>query len=406
MPLPHPAPRRGLRALPRSIWGLALTSLFMDISSEMIHSLLPLFLSTVLGASMVTIGLIEGLAEATVAFTKVFSGGISDFLRRRKVVVVTGYALSALTKPLFPLASSVSWILAARLLDRFGKGIREAPRDALIADVTPEELRGSAYGLRQALDSVGAFVGPLLAFSLMAWSSGNLRLVFWLAALPAILAVITLVRFVSEPSHTTHTKREPLSWRHLFHLPRTYWAVVGIGMTFTLARYSEAFLLLRAHDVGLDIGTVPIVMIAMNVAYALCAYPAGAAADRLGSSRMLLVGVVAIIGADLLLATATSPSIVFLAALLWGLHLAATQGIFAKMVAQAAPPELRGTAFGGFNLLSGLALLGASALAGWLWNEWGATSTFYVGALLAALAGVIQMRYGQSHYGDAENMGK
>lgn len=396
MPLSDPAPRRGLRALPLSVWGLALTSLFMDVSSEMIHSLLPLFLSTVLGASMTTIGVIEGLAEATVAFTKVFSGALSDFLRRRKAVVVAGYALSALTKPLFPLAASVSWVLTARLLDRFGKGIREAPRDALIADVTPDSLRGAAYGLRQALDSVGAFVGPLLAFALMAWSAGDIRLVFWLAVIPAVLAVVILVRLVPEPRYpAVSTEREPFSWRHLWHLPRAYWTVVGLGVIFTLARYSEAFLLLRAHDVGLNIGLVPVVMITMNVAYATLAYPAGVAADRIGTKRLLLAGIAALVLADLLLASASGPTVVFLAALLWGAHLAATQGIFAKMIAHAAPAELRGTAFGGFNLLTGLALLAASALAGWLWSTGGAEAAFVAGAVLAAGAGAALMRYGR-----------
>jgi MFS family permease len=394
MPLSDPAPRRGLRALPVSVWGLALTSLFMDVSSEMIHSLLPLFLSTVLGASMTTIGVIEGLAEATVAVTKVFSGALSDFLRRRKAVVVAGYALSALTKPLFPLAASVSWVLTARLLDRFGKGIREAPRDALIADVTPDSLRGAAYGLRQALDSVGAFVGPLLAFALMAWSAGDIRLVFWLAVIPAVLAVATLVRLVPEPQPTAaNTERETFSWRLLLRLPRAYWVVVGLGVLFTLARYSEAFLLLRAHDVGLNIGSVPLVMITMNVAYATLAYPAGVAADRIGTKRLLLAGIAALVLADLLLASASGPTVVFLAALLWGAHLAATQGIFAKMIAQTAPAKLRGTAFGGFNLLTGLALLAASALAGWLWSTEGAAVAFVAGAILAAAAGVALMWY-------------
>ncbi|CUB07997.1 MFS transporter [Tepidiphilus thermophilus] len=394
MPLSDPAPRGGLRALPLSVWGLALTSLFMDISSEMIHSLLPLFLSGVLGASMATIGLIEGLAEATVAFTKVFSGALSDFLHRRKAIVVTGYALSAFTKPLFPLAASVSWVLAARLLDRFGKGIREAPRDALIADVTPDELRGAAYGLRQALDSVGAFVGPLLAFALMAWFAGDIRLVFWVAALPAILAVLALVRLVPEPPRVTAPAvRETFSWRQVLSLPRAYWAIVGLGVLFTLARYSEAFLLLRAHDVGLATEAVPLVMIAMNVAYAALAYPAGAAADRIGPQRLLLAGIAALVLADLLLAAASGPTAVFLAAVLWGLHLAATQGIFAKMIAHAAQAELRGTAFGLFHLLSGLALLAASSLAGWLWSVWSAEAAFLAAALLAAIAAAALTRY-------------
>jgi MFS family permease len=241
---------------------------------------------------------------------------------------------------------------------------------------------------------VGAFVGPLLAFALMAWSAGDIRLVFWLAVIPAVLAVATLVRLVPEPQPTAaNTERETFSWRLLLRLPRAYWVVVGLGVLFTLARYSEAFLLLRAHDVGLNIGSVPLVMITMNVAYATLAYPAGVAADRIGTKRLLLAGIAALVLADLLLASASGPTVVFLAALLWGAHLAATQGIFAKMIAQTAPAKLRGTAFGGFNLLTGLALLAASALAGWLWSTEGAAVAFVAGAILAAAAGVALMWY-------------
>jgi MFS family permease len=376
------------RALPRSIWVLGLGSMFMDISSELVHSLLPIFLATVLGASMVTIGLIEGIAEATAAMTKVFSGALSDYVRRRKFLVVLGYGLSALTKPVFPLAAAIGWVFAARFVDRIGKGIRGAPRDALVAHLVAADMRGAAYGLRQSLDSVGAFVGPLLAIALMVWLADDIRAVLWVAVVPAFVAVGLLAFAIREPDREP-TAAQPANRVHfaqIRRMPSPYWLVVAIGAVFTLARFSEAFLILRAQDLGLGIGYVPLIMIVMNLIYAVCAYPAGLAADRLPARRLLLWGLLALIIADLLLAMAASPACAFVGAAFWGLHMALTQGLLAKLVADAAPIELRGTAFGVFNLVSGGALLLASVIAGALWSGFGAAATFLVGAGFAALA--------------------
>jgi MFS family permease len=372
--------------VPAGVWALGFTSLLMDLSSELVHSLLPIYMVTVLGASMVTIGIVEGIAEATASILKVFSGALSDFLGRRKLLAVVGYGLSALTKPLFPLASSIELVFGARFIDRIGKGIRGAPRDALVADITPAPLRGAAYGLRQALDSVGALLGPVAAIALMALYAGDLRAVLWIAVLPAALAVVTLMIAVKEPEHERTRARTPIRLADLRGLRARYWMIVALGAVLTLARFSEAFLVLRAQDLGLAIAWVPAVMIAMNFVYAGAAYPAGIAADRGGRPALLVWGLLALIAADIILATATSALQVFAGAALWGLHMALTQGLLATLVADTAPPELRGTAFGLFNLVTGVFLLFASVLAGALWSGLGAAATFYAGAVFTAVA--------------------
>jgi len=376
---------RSYRALPRSIWVLGVVSMFMDVSSELIHSVLPIYMS-MLGASMMTIGLIEGIAESTTAITKIFSGVISDYFRVRKAIVITGYGLAAITKPVFPLATSMWWVSIARFVDRIGKGIRGAPRDALIADITPAELRGAAYGLRQSLDTVGAFIGPLLAVLLMLLLADDLRKVMWLAALPAFLAVLLLFVGVHEPEGSKAPGAPSLTWRDAHQLPFRYWFVVALGATFTLARFSEAFLILRAQKVGLDMAYVPVIMIVMNIVYAVLAYPLGEAADRTPARRLMMIGLLALIIADVVLALATSPSTTFVGAAFWGLHMAFTQGLLSKLIADTAPATLRGTAFGLFNLVSGIALLLASVIAGALWSKFGASATFYAGAGFAVAA--------------------
>ena len=374
------------RALPGGIWALGLVSMFMDISSELIHSLLPVFMFTVLGASMTTIGLVEGVAEAASAITKVFSGAISDYLGKRKWVAGLGYGLAAVAKPIFPLATTMGWVFAARFIDRIGKGIRGAPRDALVADIAPRELRGAAYGLRQSLDSVGAFVGPLTALAFMVWLANDIRAVLWVAVVPAFVAVALLVFGVKDSGRTGVDSGMRSSFTDSSRLPFRYWLIVLLGGVFTLARFSEAFLVLRAQDVGLRLGYVPLVLIFMNVAYTATAYPAGVSADRLNQRTLLIVGLAMLVAADLLLAAATSPLLAFIGAALWGIHMGLTQGLFAKLVADNAAAELRGTAFGIFNLVSGGALLLASVVAGALWTAFGAPATFLAGAAFAMLA--------------------
>lgn len=375
------------------IWMLGFVSLLMDVSSEMIHALLPVYLVTVLGTSTITVGFIEGIAEATASITKIFSGALSDWLGRRKLLTVLGYGLAAFTKPMFPLAPSASYLVAARFIDRVGKGIRGAPRDALIADIAPIELRGASFGLRQSLDTVGAFVGPLLAIALMWWTSDNFNIVFWVAVLPAFLSLALLVLAVQEPQHREKDNhvRNPLALAAIRQLGLAYWRVVVVGIVFTLARFSEAFLILRAQNVGLSAMWVPAVLVLMNIVYSMSAYPAGVLSDRINRNGLLLVGVLFLAGADLALALLPNLIGVSLGVILWGLHMGFTQGLFATLVADTSPAALRGTAFGYFNLFTGLAMLAASIIAGALWDAFGPAATFLVGLgfTLASLAGLL-----------------
>lgn len=375
------------RGIPRGVWVLGFVSMFMDISSELIHSLLPVFMVSALGASALVIGLVEGVAEATALITKVFSGTLSDYLGRRKGLTVFGYGLGALSKPLFALSASVNAVFAARFMDRIGKGMRGAPRDALVADLTPEHIRGAAYGLRQSLDTVGAFIGPLLAIFLMLAWSGNFRAVFWFAIIPGALSVILLSVGVQEPAPTTQVQTSaPIHWRYLRQLDAAYWWIVIVGAIFTLARFSEAFLILRAHQKGLADTLAPGVLMLTNVVYALSAYPAGILADRMNRRFLLACGLIVLLVSDIVLARAQGLGTVAVGVGLWGLHMGLTQGLLAAMISAAAPAQLRGTAFGFFNLASGVAMLAASALAGLLWDKIGASVTFYTGAGFAVIA--------------------
>jgi MFS family permease len=377
-----------LRAVPSGIWALGIVSLLMDVSSEMIHALLPLYLVTAMGASTLAVGIIEGIAEATAAIVKIFSGALSDKLGKRKLLAALGYGLAAFTKPVFPLAPSLGWVVAARFIDRVGKGIRGAPRDALIADISPDHLRGASFGLRQSLDTVGAFAGPLLAILFMWLLANDIVAVFWLAVLPGFLAMAFIIFGVHEPERPAGLRKvkAPLSAEELARLGYQYWAVIAVAVVFTLARFSEAFLLLKAQSAGFPAMLVPAVMVLMNLVYALSAYPAGVLSDNGSRLRVLVAGLAFLIVADLVLAFATTASGVLIGVALWGLHMGFTQGLLAALVADTAPVELRGTAFGMFNLTTGVALLAASIVAGALWDWAGPKATFLAGALFSTLA--------------------
>ncbi len=372
--------------IPRGVWVLGFVSLFTDMGSEMVHALLPVLLVGTLGASALTVGLIEGAAEALVLITKVFSGYISDAFGRRKPLVLLGYGLAALVKPLFPLAGSLGMVVSARMLDRLGKGIRGAPRDAMVADMSPAEVRGAAFGLRQSMDTVGAVLGPLLAVGLMALFLGNIRAVLWVAVLPGLVAVALLVFAVREPPHEHKPARLPITRAGLASLGPAFWRIAIVGGLLSLARFSEAFLILRGAQLGLSNTYVPLVLVVMSVVYTLAAYPAGVLSDRWSRRGLLGLGMVALIAADGVLALATSPTAVFVGAALWGLHMGLTQGLLAAMIADATPAAYRGTAFGVFSLIAGLALLVASAVAGALWDWQSPQATFFAGAALAAVA--------------------
>jgi MFS family permease len=366
---------------------LGFVSMSMDISSEMIHALLPIYLVTVLGTSALTVGFIEGIAEATAMITKIFSGAVSDWLGRRKALVAFGYGLAAFSKPIFPVATTVGWLVAARFIDRVGKGIRGAPRDALIADLSPEHLRGASFGLRQSLDTIGAFMGPLAAIGLMVLTANNFAVVFWIAVIPAFLAFALVIFGVEEPARQDDAAPRPrLHWSDSRRLSTAFWSVVAVATVLTLARFSEAFLVLRAQNVGLPIALVPIVMVVMSVVYALAAYPAGALSDSLGRNGVLALGIVFLIIADVVLAFGATVPLMILGVVFWGLHMGFTQGLLAAMVADTAPEELRGTAFGVFNFAGGIAMLVASVVAGVLWDTHGPTATFAMGAIFTTVA--------------------
>jgi MFS family permease len=392
-----------LKRIPVSILALGLVSMFMDISSEMIHSLLPLFLVGSLGASAFIVGMIEGLAESSALIVKVFSGVLSDYLGKRKPLAVFGYSLSALSKPLFAIAPTAGFVFTARLLDRIGKGIRGAPRDALVADLAPAEIRGAAFGLRQSLDTIGALLGPLLAVGLMLLWANDFRAVFWVALIPGVLAVTLLLFGVHEPERTSDEKcSSPIRRKNLKRLNSEYWWVTGIGAAFALARFSEAFLVLRAGQGAIPVAYVPLMMAGMNLVYSGSAYPFGILSDRINHAILLALGLLVLILADLILAANYHWLTLAAGVSLWGLHMGITQGLLATMVADTTPEDLRGTAYGFFNLVSGGAMLLASVVAGLLWDHFGASFTFYAGAVFAALTliGLALHNWRQHHFSD------
>jgi MFS family permease len=376
--------------LPITIWALGLGNLLMDTSSELIHSLSPLLLVNVLGASVITVGFIEGAAEAAAAVTKVFAGAISDYFRRRKRLIVLGYGIATLAKPLFPLATSAHWIFTARFLDRMSKGIRDAPRDALVADITAKTQRGAAYGLRQALDSTGLVLGPLLAVVLMVSFAGRIRAAMWVAVIFAVASLLVLAILLREPEQKTRAtgRREPFDWGKAKQLRGRYWLVVTAGVIFTAARFSDSFLVLRARDAGLSPAYVPMIMVALSLVYAAGSYPAGAASDRISPRTLLLTGLSFLIVGDVVLGLSHSLIALFAGGILWGLHLAFIQGVFSKVVAEFVPMDLRGTGFGIFDLARGAAFVVANAIAGWFWKSVGPGAAFFNAAAFATVAGL------------------
>lgn len=374
--------------LPKGIVALGFVSLFMDMSSEMIHGLLPLFVTGTLGASAMLVGLIEGAGEALAQIVKLASGLWSDRIGRRKPLILLGYGLAALTKPVFALAGGAGMVLAARLVDRLGKGIRGAPRDALVADIVPPGQRGAAFGLRQSMDNVGAIAGPLLAMGLMALSGNNFRLVFAAAILPALIAVLVLFLFVAEPAHIAPQPARPaaITLTAAAGLGGAFWRVTALGGLLSLARISEAFLILKVSAAGLPAALAPLALVALSLVYAATAWPVGKLSDRIGSGGLLALSLLALTAAHLILALTTGLPAAMAALLLWGLHMGLSQGLLSALVAGAAPAALRATAFGVFNLAGGLLTLVANLLAGALWSMTGSATAFAAGAAFAAIA--------------------
>ena len=372
--------------LPRNVWVLGFVSLFMDLSSEIYHALLPAFITIVLGLPATALGAIDGIAEATANFGKLFSGRLSDRSLKRKPWVMGGYGLAALSKPLFPLAASAPALMAARFADRVGKGIRGAPRDAMLADETPPEIRGRAFGLRQALDTVGALLAPLVAIGLMAWFASDIRKVFWIAVIPAGISFLLAWLALREPEqHLAPLKKSPF-FAGFRELDRDTKRLLQVGFLFTLARFSEGFLILKGIDIGLSEAMSPLTLAIFNLAYVALAFPAGALSDRMSPRAILMAGIAVLIAGNVVLArTSGFPGLV-VGAVLWGAHMALTQGIFSRMIADSAPDHLRATSFGAFWFVSGIGTLLASLGAGWLWDRQGASATFLTSAGIAAVA--------------------
>ncbi|MDE3015438.1 MAG: MFS transporter [Pseudomonadota bacterium] len=377
--------------IPKSIWALGFVSLFMDCSSELIHSLLPVFMITTLSLSAVSLGIVEGVAEATALITRIFSGALSDWLGKRKLLALMGYGLAAASKPLFPLAHSMMTVLLARCIDRVGKGIRGAPRDALIGDLAPPDIRGACFGLRQSLDTIGAVIGPGLAILFMLLLADHIRAVLWIAAIPAFIAVMLLTAFVREPETAPkkHTG-EKLRLRDISRAGGAYWELVAAAAALTLARFSEAFLILKAQVDGLPVAWVPVTLVVMNIVYTLASYPTGKWSDRIGREAVLLMGIAFLLAADMVLGLGHNLWWLALGVSLWGLHMGFTQGLLAAMVTDTAPAHIRGTAYGVYNLACGIAMLAASVIAGEMWEQLSPAATFFTGAFFsaAALAGV------------------
>lgn len=375
-----------MTSMPSGILALGFVSMLTDLSSELIFSLLPVFLVSVLGTNALVIGLIEGFAESIALLIRIFSGMYSDYLGKRKTLALFGYSFSALSKPLFALATNIGMVFLARFLDRIGKGMRGSPRDALIADIAPDNQYGAAYGLRQSLDTVGAIIGPLLALVLMIIWNNNFQAVFWVAVIPGVLSVLVLILFVQEPVKPASAKPiNPIQPKEIKKLSHAYWYVVIIGAIFTLARFSEAFLLLRAYQIGSPITWVPLILVVMYLMYSVSAYPFGKLADTMNHGKLLIIGLFILITADLILAFSHSLMFIYIGSCLWGLHMGATQGLLVAMVAGTAPDDLRGTAFGFFNFICGIATLIASLLAGLLWDSFGSVFTFSIGALFCVV---------------------
>lgn len=381
--------------IPRTVWVLGFVSLLMDISSEMIHALFPLFMAGTLGASAIWIGLVEGIGEGTALIAKVFSGVVADRFGHKKRLVFAGYFLGVISKPVFALAGSMPVVLAARFFDRIGKGLRGAPRDAIVADVTDESIRGAAYGLRQSLDAAGAFVGPLLATLLLLLWTEELRSIFWIALIPGA-ACLALILFGVEDNVTPTVNTKHIAWKDLkIVITPAFVQLVILGTLFSLARFSNAFIVLRAADIGIEHAWIPMTVVLMNIAFSLSSYPFGKLADKLNPMKLLALSMVLLALANLLFAYAANYRILAAGIVLFGMHLGATQGIFSTIISEIAPSEVRATAFGIFNFFSGLALLASGLVAGSLWEYMGAQYCFGVGVVFALITLCLIPRFKQ-----------
>lgn len=372
----------------RNVFWLGLTSFFTDMSSEMIFPVLPLFLTIVLKANMMMVGLIEGIAESVAALLKLYSGWLSDKWGKRKALVVVGYALSAFTKPVFGFATHWSHALAARVVDRVGKGIRTAPRDALIAASTATE-RGAWFGLHRMMDTLGAVAGTIIATIILAKFMANeqtFRLIFWLSIIPGILAVTVLVLFVREAKTKTATKQLAVSWKAM---PSNYKRFVFIAGLFGLVNFSYAFFLLRAQDIGALLVFIPLLYLVYNLFYAFSSIPAGQLADRFGKRVVLATGYIIFALACYGFATVTTMKALWPLFALYGVFMGVTDGVARAYISDVVAEKQRGTALGMYTMTLGLLIVPANVFGGILWDRIGVKTPFLVAAVIASLAALL-----------------
>lgn len=375
----------GYFGLGRNVFGAGFVSFFMDVSSEMVYPLVPLFLANILGVNKSVIGLIEGIAESTASLLKVFSGWYSDRIGRRKGLMGIGYAVSVLSRPLIALAVAWQHILASRFIDRLGKGIRTAPRDAIIAESSDPEVMGRAFGFHRAMDTLGAVIGPALAFFLLSVFSGDFRKVFWVSMIPGIIAVLLIVFLIKE-------KKKALPERHerpkltLSHFDWRFKFFLVITTLFAVGNSSDVFLILRSQQLGIETAMIPVVYLTFNLVYALSAIPAGIAADKFGKKKVVLIGFILFALIYYGFAVADSPSAVWALFCFYGVFMGLTEGVQKAFLTTIIPPDFKATAFGVYNTAIGLALFPASLIGGWLWDSFSPAATFYYGSVMAAVS--------------------
>jgi MFS family permease len=378
--------------LSRNVWVAGWVSFFMDVSSEMVYPLVPLFLSSTLGVSKSVVGLIEGIAEATASLLKLFSGVIADRFGKNKLLMGFGYGISTASRPILALASGWGMVFLARFTDRAGKGIRTAPRDAIIAASTPPGQLGLAFGFHRALDTAGAVVGPAVALAILAVWAADFRLVFWLSVVPGVLAVALIVWFI-EADGRVRPAQAALAWS-LRGFDDRFWEFLLVIGLFSLGNSSNAFLILKAEQVGTSPAWISGIYVGYNALYALMSVPGGLLADRVGMRRMIIVGLGLFAAVYAGIALASTPQQIAALFLCYGIYMGLTEGVQRAYLATLAPKERTATAFGLYHMVVGIAILPASLFAGVLWDTVGPAAPFLFGAGMAALAAVIFLGLG------------
>lgn len=364
----------------------------MKISSVIVFTLSPLFMTQVLGASIFAVGILEGILEVITLLARIFSGIISDYIHKRKSIIVVGYIFALISRPFLALATRMEDVFLGRAFDRIGNGLDATPRDALVGDLAPPQIKGACYGLRESLSRAGSFAGALLVMALLWLTEGNFSLVFWIGSIPTVLALMVLVIFVKDSPNQQAQHKKPthkFKLKDLKKLPLPFWLILLLSGLFMLSNFSGAFLILRAEQTGLDLHLTSLVMIIQNLATAGTAYPVGYLSDKMGRRSMMGVGIVLIVCSDLLLAWGGSLYTILGGVLLWGAEIGITQSILAVFLADTCPQDLRGTGFGLFHFINGCCLLLANVFAGWIWHDVNPSAMFLASAVMASCSAFV-----------------